>query len=118
MVQFLCNIVVVSLGHTTLAPGRSHTCTHPIFIPEWKIDRQTDRQTGRQTRRIDGLEVKNIYCSSKGPVFDYQQPHGSSQTLVTPIPGHPATSWGLHKYQAYTRCPDIQAVKIPAHIKF
>jgi hypothetical protein len=30
----------------------------------------------------DGSAVKNIYCSSRGPEFKPQQPHGGSQPSV------------------------------------
>jgi hypothetical protein len=33
-----------------------------------------------------GLAVKNIGCLSRGPEFNFQYPHSSSQLLVTPVP--------------------------------
>jgi len=30
----------------------------------------------------DGLEIKSADCSSRGPVFNFQQPHGGSQPSV------------------------------------
>jgi hypothetical protein len=35
----------------------------------------------------DGSEVKNTDYSSRGPGFNSQHPHGSSQLSVTPVPG-------------------------------
>jgi hypothetical protein len=32
--------------------------------------------------RRDGSEVKSTDCSSRGPEFNSQQPHGASQTSV------------------------------------
>lgn len=42
--------------------------------------------------------VKNTGCSSRGPGFGSQLSHGSSQLPVDPVPGHPITSFGLHRY--------------------
>jgi len=53
----------------------------------------------------DGSVVKSIGCSSRGPVFDSQHPHGSSHLSVTPV----LEDWHLHT--------DIHAVKTPMHVK-
>jgi hypothetical protein len=36
---------------------------------------------------LGGSEVKSPGCSSKGPRFNSQHPHGSLQISVTPVPG-------------------------------
>ena len=36
--------------------------------------------------------VKNADCSSRGPGFNSQHPHGGSQTSVTPVPENPTPS--------------------------
>jgi len=43
----------------------------------------------------DGSVVRNTVCSSRGPEFNSQHPHGSSQPSVTPLPGDPTP---LHRY--------------------
>jgi hypothetical protein len=39
-----------------------------------------------------GSEVKNTGCSSRGPSFNCQHPHGSSELSVIPVPGEFAPS--------------------------
>ena len=34
----------------------------------------------------NGLVVKSTSCSSRGPGFSSQHPHGSSQVSLTPVP--------------------------------
>ena len=36
----------------------------------------------------DGLEVKSTDCSSRGPEFDSQQPHGGSQLSIMGSSAH------------------------------
>jgi hypothetical protein len=43
----------------------------------------------------DGSAVKSTDCSSGGPRFNSQQPHGNLQLSVTPVPGDPMPS---HRY--------------------
>ncbi|CAO2583729.1 17-beta-hydroxysteroid dehydrogenase 13 [Lemmus lemmus] len=40
----------------------------------------------------DGSAVGSSDCSSRGPGFDSQHPHGSSQLSVTPVPRDPTPS--------------------------
>ena len=40
-----------------------------------------------QEPKRDGAEVKSPGCSSRGPGFDSQHPHGGSQLSMTPFPG-------------------------------
>jgi hypothetical protein len=42
--------------------------------------------------------AKNTSCSLKGPSFNSQHPHGSSQPSTTPVPGDPVPSAGLYKH--------------------
>jgi hypothetical protein len=45
------------------------------------------------------------YGLSRGPRFNSQHPHGSSQPHITPIPGDPLSLpdlCGYHKYTQYT----------------
>ena len=49
----------------------------------------------------DGSEVESTGCSSRGPEFNSQHPHGSSQLSVTPGPGDLPSS---HRQQAKHQC--------------
>ena len=65
----------------------------------------------------DGSVVKNIGCSSRGPGFSSQHPHGGSQLSITPVPGicHPlVASMGTRHKVVHT---DIQTYKTLIHIK-
>ena len=44
----------------------------------------------------DSSVVKSTDYSSRGPRFNSQHPHGSSQLSVTPVPGDP-TPMGKHQ---------------------
>lgn len=39
-----------------------------------------------------GSAVRNTHCSSRGPLFGSQNPHGYSQMSVTLVPGDPIPS--------------------------
>lgn len=44
----------------------------------------------------DGLVVNNTNCSSRGPGFSFQCPHGGSQLSIIPVPQDPnALFWPL-----------------------
>jgi len=53
---------------------------------EGKEERKEGRKEGKKERKEgdwrDGSEVKSTGCSSKGPEFKSQQPHGGSQPSV------------------------------------
>ena len=49
---------------------------------------------------MDGSAVKSTYCSSRGPGFNSQHPHGSSQLSVTPVSDTlTQTHMQAHKHQ-------------------
>lgn len=48
--------------------------------------------------------VKSTVCSSKGPVFDSQQPHGIERLSVTPVSGDLMPSAGLCGYCMHMMC--------------
>lgn len=52
-------------------------------------------------------EVESSACSSQGHGLDSQCLKGSSQAAVTPVPGDPKPSFGLHGHQARTFHADI-----------
>jgi hypothetical protein len=47
----------------------------------WKTKKQTNNNNKNMGWR-DGSVVKSTDCSSRGPVFNFQQPHGGSQLSV------------------------------------
>ena len=60
--------------------------------------------------------LRSTGCSSRGPRFNSQHPHGSSQVSVTPVPGDLIPSSGLHGHQAHTWCTYIHVDR--THICF
>ena len=59
------------------------------------------KNKGFQNLRLgwrDGSVVTSTGCSSRGPGFSSQQPHGSSQPPVTPVPRDLMPSSGLCRY--------------------
>jgi hypothetical protein len=55
----------------------------------------------------DGSVVKSMTCDSKGPGFNSQHPHGSSQLSVTPGAGDMTTSH-RHTCRQNTKAPKIK----------
>ena len=55
----------------------------------------------------DGLAVKSTSCSSRGPEFNSQHPHGSSKLSVTPVPGD-LTPSHRHTYRQNTNAHEIK----------
>jgi hypothetical protein len=53
-----------------------------------------------------GLVVKSTGCSSRGPVFNAQCPHGSSLLSVIPVPGDLDRS--RHTLRQNTNAPKIK----------
>jgi hypothetical protein len=51
-------------------------------IPVWVIEAKQSQARGPKRDRRDGSVVKSTDCSSKGPEFKSQQPHGGSQPSV------------------------------------
>lgn len=51
----------------------------------------------------DSSGVENIYCSCRGPEFNSQNPHDSSQLPTTSVSGDPMSSPSLHRLQ-HTWC--------------
>ena len=45
----------------------------------------------------NGSGFKSTGCSCRGPGFDSQHPHGSSQVCASPVPGDLMPSSGLHR---------------------
>jgi hypothetical protein len=69
----------VSLGYKNLVARIEQCCDHPHFArtcltPEFKILNRVGWS--------DGSAVKCTDCSSKGPEFKPQQPHGDSQPPI------------------------------------
>jgi hypothetical protein len=60
---------------------------------------------------------RSVGFSSKGPGFDSQHPHDSSQLCLTSDPGGMVPFSGLYKHQAYIWYTNIHAGKTPVHIK-
>jgi hypothetical protein len=50
-------------------------------------------------------------CFSRGPSFDFQHQHGSSELFITPVPENTMPSSGLHGQEANTWHIDIHANK-------
>jgi len=63
-------------------------------------------------------EVESSACSSQGHGLDSQCLKGSSQAAVTPVPGDPKPSFGLHGHLARTFHADIHASRSSTHTKF
>lgn len=57
-------------------------------------------------QKVEGLEiglaVKSAECSPRGPDFESQHPHGSSETSVTPVRRDPIPSFDLLRHQKCT----------------
>jgi hypothetical protein len=65
-------------------------------MPAWSTDsqgykekpclkKQSKTKTKKQNSKLgwrDGSVIKNTDCSSRGPEFNFQQPHGGSQPSV------------------------------------
>ena len=49
-----------------------------------------------QTSTQGGSVVKSTDCSSRGPRFNSQHPHGGSQLSVAPVPEDPASPVNVH----------------------
>lgn len=49
----------------------------------WKMSSERYK-TGARDKR-NGVGIKSICCSSRGPSFGSQHPHSSSQPFVTPV---------------------------------
>ena len=73
--------VYESNRNTTL--GKQRACALCEGVESYKIGTQGWR---------DGSVVKSTGCSSRGPQFNSQHPHGSSQLSVTPASGDPTPS--------------------------
>ena len=56
-----------------------------------------------------GSEIKSTGLSFRGPGFRSQHPHGSWQSFVTLVPGHPMPSSGLHGHYTHTVYKHTQA---------
>ena len=54
---------------------------HTIFMPELYLLLKKEKKRNRWAWR-EGSEVKSTGCSSRGPEFNSQQPHGVSQPSV------------------------------------
>lgn len=67
--------------------------------------------------RSDSSVVKSQCCSSRGPGFKAQHPHGGSKPSVTPVSGALIPTSGLHRHQAHIWCIDIYAGK-KIHIEY
>jgi hypothetical protein len=50
---------------------------------------------------MDGSEVKGTICSCRGHGFGSQNPHGGSQTSVTPVPGALMPSFDLFGHESH-----------------
>jgi hypothetical protein len=59
--------------------------------------------------------IMTIACSSGGPGFNSQHPHGGSQPSVTPDPEEQTSFSGLCKQQAHMIC---MAGKTAMHTKY
>jgi hypothetical protein len=57
----------------------------------------------------DGSAVKSTDCSSRGPEFKSQQPHGGSQPSVTSVPEGLMPSSSCHGHQVPQWYTDIHA---------
>lgn len=55
----------------------------------------------------NGSAVKSTGCFSRGPGFNSQCPHGSSQQSIASVPGDPMPSSGLYGLYTYmkAKCP-------------
>jgi hypothetical protein len=76
------------------------------------VHHETMRSWGGGTCSV----VKGTSCSSRGPEFSSQQPYGSSQLFLTPVPGY-LTSSDLCRHQACTWCTDRHADKTLIYIE-
>lgn len=63
----------------------------------------------------DVFMVKSICYSCGRPEFNFQNPHGSSQLSVNPVPGHPMPCFDLCRLQA--NCPTQDRVSL-GHRKY
>ena len=56
----------------------------PVGLTNFRLEAEKDRDSrvGR-----DGSQVTSTGCSSRGPRFNSQHPHGSSQPCMIPVPG-------------------------------
>jgi hypothetical protein len=50
------------------------------------------------------LGAGEMVSQIKALVALIEHPHSSSQLSVTPVPGHPMSSYDLHRYQACIWC--------------
>lgn len=56
------------------------------WINKYRTDGMSEHKNSPQGWR-DGSVVKSIFCSSRGPCFKSQLPHGGSKLPVTPVLG-------------------------------
>ena len=66
----------------------------------------------------DGSVVTNTGCFFRGPRFDSQHPHSSSQPSVTPVPGCLRSPSGLQKHQIHMWCANKHSGKTLTHVIF
>ena len=97
--QFQLNFNHGTMGdtQTTALQSRAVTCQSlfaAVTLTRLKATRHQDFWGGCR----DGSVVKSTDCSSRGPGFNSQQPHGSLQPSVTPVPSNPTSSPSLCGY--------------------
>jgi hypothetical protein len=63
-------------------PGVERLRLHSEFKPSLDYRLRSCRKKQRQGGRRDGSVIKSTDCSSEGPEFKSQQPHGGSQPSV------------------------------------
>jgi hypothetical protein len=64
------------------------TCLSKQFLRIYPKDKERKEQSVERIKRQgwrDGSVVKSIDCFSRGPEFNFQQPHGGSQPSVMGI---------------------------------
>jgi hypothetical protein len=63
-----------------------------------KNKKQENKKTNQTMAGLKSLvSVVKSTCSSRGIRFNFQHPHGCSQSAVTSLPGHLMASSGFHQ---------------------
>ena len=62
----------------------------------------------------DGSAIKST--GSRKPEFNFWNPHGGSQSCVTPVPRDQTHYYRSCRHQAHTRCTDIHARQASIYI--
>lgn len=111
---------VTTPGHRLLTKPRFSRCSALMTLANLNLPPKfPPLQVKTSSLRIwrCGSVVKTTSCSFRGPRFDSQDSHGSSQPSLTPDPETPTPSPDLFRDHAWVWHKDMHESKTLIHIK-